>query len=173
VEEVVADALPQLQHAQLFPPNDPLLCLLSRSVLPALLPTLLQLPSNLVNKVKVQDCLDRWLQPQRKSCLFSLDAASAIQHKLQIIEFNDSGVAVGSSIGHAIGGMFGGGSSQPTEQQQSDTSITSPEGQYASTSGGYGTQSCDADAKNFTKCMDDYQGNMQVCSWYLEQLVRD
>ena len=67
--------------------------------------------------------------------------------------------------------MFGGGSSQATEEQQSG-SIAAQEGQYSTTTGGYGTQSCDADAKSFTKCMDDYQGNMQVCSWYLEQLVR-
>ncbi len=68
--------------------------------------------------------------------------------------------------------MFGGGSSQPAEQQQSDTSLTSQDGQYASTAGGYGTQSCETDASQFKNCMNEYQGNMQVCSWYLEQLVR-
>ena len=29
---------------------------------------------------------------------------------------------------------------------------------------------CDADAKAFTMCMDDYKGDMTACSWYLDQL---
>jgi len=29
---------------------------------------------------------------------------------------------------------------------------------------------CEADAKAFTRCMDDFKGDMNVCSWYLEQL---
>lgn len=67
--------------------------------------------------------------------------------------------------------MFGGGSSAPAEQQQADTSMAAQDGQYASTAGGYGARSCDTDATAFTKCMDDYKGNMQICGWYLEQLV--
>ena len=67
--------------------------------------------------------------------------------------------------------MFGGSSSQPAEQQQGDTSMAAQDGQYASTAGGYVARSCDTDARSFTKCMDEYQGNMQICSWYLEQLV--
>ena len=66
-----------------------------------------------------------------------------------------AGVAVGSSIGHAIGGFFGGGSA-PAEQQQPQDK---------------GARNCDVDAKQFTKCLDENQGNMQICSWYLEQLV--
>ena len=42
----------------------------SRDVLPALLLTLLQLPSSPLNMVKVQGSSDRWLLPQRKSRLY-------------------------------------------------------------------------------------------------------
>lgn len=77
-----------------------------------------------------------------------------------------SGVAVGSTIGHALGGFFGGGSAQGMEGQNSTTQGT------MNSSGAAG---CDLDAKAFTKCLDDNkdgQYQMQVCGWYLEQLVR-
>lgn len=80
-----------------------------------------------------------------------------------------SGVAVGSSIGHAIGGFFGGGSSAPAPEQAQDNSVAA-QGNQAQNSN-WGARSCDVDAKQFTKCMDDNQGNMQICGWYLEQLV--
>ena len=67
--------------------------------------------------------------------------------------------------------MFGSSSSQPAEQQQADASMAAQDGQFSSTTGGYGSYSCETDVKSFTKCMDDYKGNMQICSWYLEQLV--
>ena len=35
----------------------------------------------------------------------------------------------------------------------------------------YGAPSCELDAKNFTQCLDQNGGNMQICNWYLEQLV--
>ena len=35
----------------------------------------------------------------------------------------------------------------------------------------WGPRSCEVDAKQFTKCLDENQGNMQICGWYLEQLV--
>ncbi|KAL6713563.1 hypothetical protein ACLMJK_009028 [Lecanora helva] len=81
-----------------------------------------------------------------------------------------AGVAVGSSIGHAIGGMFGGGSSAPVEQQQSDNALASQGGNDAYQSNQWGPRSCENDAKTFTKCLDENQGNMQVCGWYLENL---
>merc|ERR1711964_40430 len=34
----------------------------------------------------------------------------------------------------------------------------------------WGQRSCEVDAKQFTKCLDENQGNMQICGWYLEQL---
>ena len=29
---------------------------------------------------------------------------------------------------------------------------------------------CDADARNFTRCLEDNGGNMQICDYYLQQL---
>jgi hypothetical protein len=29
---------------------------------------------------------------------------------------------------------------------------------------------CAGAAQNFTKCLDENGGNMQICNWYLEQL---
>ncbi|RKF71972.1 Mitochondrial intermembrane space cysteine motif-containing protein MIX17 [Golovinomyces cichoracearum] len=78
-----------------------------------------------------------------------------------------AGVAVGSSIGHAIGGLFGGGSSQPVAEPQNNN-VASQNSQDHQTN--WGARSCDLDAKQFTKCLDDNQGNMQICNWYLEQL---
>ncbi|KAF2838994.1 hypothetical protein M501DRAFT_1016093 [Patellaria atrata CBS 101060] len=74
-----------------------------------------------------------------------------------------AGVAVGSSIGHAIGGFFGGGSSAPVETQASDPASTT-----------YNTNTaprvCEQDVNNFKKCMDENEGNLTICGWYLDQL---
>lgn len=108
---------------------------------------------------------------------------------MQYVEQNDekdwvltclspSGVAVGSSIGHAIGGFFSGGSSAPAEQQQQQA----PTDAYARTGGAMdnalysqssateATGPCAADIKSFTDCMNQNQGNMTICGWYMEQL---
>lgn len=66
--------------------------------------------------------------------------------------------------------MFGG-SSTPAEQQQSDNTLASQASNDANQSNQWGPRSCETDAKTFTKCLDDNQGNMQICGWYLEQLV--
>ncbi|RAH43391.1 uncharacterized protein BO95DRAFT_445190 [Aspergillus brunneoviolaceus CBS 621.78] len=31
---------------------------------------------------------------------------------------------------------------------------------------------CATDVQNFRRCMDENQGNMSICGWYLDQLVR-
>jgi coiled-coil-helix-coiled-coil-helix domain-containing protein 2 len=90
-------------------------------------------------------------------------------------------VAVGSSIGHAIGGFFGGGSSAQEQQQpqQSADAYAQPmdnglyNSQNQTASGGYSgaqDQPCAADVQTFTRCMDQNQGNLSICGWYLEQL---
>lgn len=71
-----------------------------------------------------------------------------------------SGVAVGSSIGHAIGGFFGGSSSAPVEQPA----------QTAQTSTYEAPKVCQNEVFSFRKCMDDNQGDLNVCGWYLDQL---
>lgn len=78
-----------------------------------------------------------------------------------------AGVAVGSTIGHTIGagitGMFGG-SSQPVDQVQNQQ-MTQPQQNYQEEA-----KHCDADARNFTRCLEDNSGNMQICDYYLQQL---
>lgn len=71
-----------------------------------------------------------------------------------------AGVAVGSSIGHALGGLFGG-SSAPADAAPQQANMTDNNHQQ---------NNCAGAAENFTKCMDDNNGNMQICNWYLEQL---
>jgi coiled-coil-helix-coiled-coil-helix domain-containing protein 2 len=71
-----------------------------------------------------------------------------------------AGVGIGHVIGHGLMGMFGG-SSAPAE-----TAAAAP----ATTDKNTRVGACDADAKAFTKCMDDYKGDMTACSWYLDQL---
>ncbi|KAI2604763.1 uncharacterized protein GGS25DRAFT_501889 [Hypoxylon fragiforme] len=73
-----------------------------------------------------------------------------------------AGVAVGSSIGHAIGGLFGGGSSAPAEAAPQQVNAEQSNNQFSN--------NCQGATQNFTKCLDDNQGNMQICGWYLEQL---
>lgn len=71
-------------------------------------------------------------------------------------------MAIGSTVGNAIGGMFGG-SSAPAEAAPVAAQETSHQTQ---------ADNCAGAATQFTKCMDDHSGNMQICNWYLEQLVR-
>ncbi|KAG6038545.1 hypothetical protein E4U41_004113 [Claviceps citrina] len=76
-----------------------------------------------------------------------------------------AGVAIGSSIGHAIGGLFGGGSS-PEPVQQQPVQATQQQQQPYQQQG----NNCQGITQQFTKCLDDNGGNMQICNWYLEQL---
>ncbi|KAF2467168.1 uncharacterized protein BDR25DRAFT_305622 [Lindgomyces ingoldianus] len=79
-----------------------------------------------------------------------------------------AGVAVGSSIGHAIGGFFSGGSSSaPAEQQSASTEFAQ---QHQETSTQNATGACATDINNFRKCMDENQGSLTICGWYLDQL---
>lgn len=79
-----------------------------------------------------------------------------------------AGVAVGSTIGHTLGAgitsMFGG-SSAPAEQPQQQLATAQQQQSYQEQA-----RTCDADARTFTKCLEDNGGNMQVCDYYLQQL---
>ena len=35
----------------------------------------------------------------------------------------------------------------------------------------YGNPACETDVRNFRQCMDENQGNLSICGWYLDQLV--
>lgn len=73
-----------------------------------------------------------------------------------------AGVAVGSAVGHTMGAgltsLFSG-SDAPQEVQQVAQ-------QQQQVSGGQ----CEADARNFTRCLEDSNGNYQACDFYLQQL---
>ncbi|KAL4973762.1 hypothetical protein BDW66DRAFT_141507 [Aspergillus desertorum] len=94
-----------------------------------------------------------------------------------MLTFSYSGVAVGSSIGHAIGGLFsGGGSSAPAEAQQAPPPAQAQPmdnglWQGSATNSSWENPACATDVQNFRKCMDENQGNMSICGWYLDQLV--
>jgi len=80
-----------------------------------------------------------------------------------------SGVAVGSSIGHAVGGWFGGGSSAaaaPVDQPLAQTE----NGQTTMNSQFQAPSVCAQDVTNFRSCMDQNQGDLTICGWYLDQL---
>ncbi|KAL2023516.1 hypothetical protein VTK56DRAFT_2124 [Thermocarpiscus australiensis] len=77
-----------------------------------------------------------------------------------------AGVAIGSSIGHVVGNgissLFGGSSGEPAQATQAQSS--------APASQSWGGSNCQGATEQFTKCMDEHGGNMQICGWYLEQL---
>ncbi|KAF2131867.1 hypothetical protein P153DRAFT_285205 [Dothidotthia symphoricarpi CBS 119687] len=77
-----------------------------------------------------------------------------------------AGVAVGSSIGHAVGGWFGG-SSAPAEASPQSTDFSQ---QHQETSSMAQGGACATDVGNFRRCMDENQGNLTICGWYLDQL---
>lgn len=78
-----------------------------------------------------------------------------------------AGVAVGSSIGHAIGGFFGGGSSAPAAAQQ-DNAIGNNDAYSTQT---YDEPSeCAFQIRSFQTCMNENEGNMTICQWYMTQL---
>ncbi|GME84200.1 unnamed protein product [Ambrosiozyma monospora] len=82
-----------------------------------------------------------------------------------------AGVAVGSAVGHTVGagltGMFSGSSNDaPAQQQQAAPPAVQAQGLQQQ----QGVGACDVDARNFTKCLEDTNGNMQACDFYLQQL---
>ncbi|KAI5962996.1 uncharacterized protein KGF55_002788 [Candida pseudojiufengensis] len=88
-----------------------------------------------------------------------------------------AGVAVGSTIGHTLGagitGMFGGGRSEapPAEQQYQQQDLTNYQQQPQQNSfTNQQEKHCDVDARNFTRCLEETDGNMQTCGFYLQQL---
>ena len=113
----------------------------------------------------------RWPAQLRTSLLFYPGHSARSPRTSSLRSYTDletnSGVAVGSSIGHAIGGMFGGGSSsEPAAPQQT----APPAQQQANYSQNDYAGNCQGATLSFNQCMDEHQGNMSVCNWYLEQL---
>ncbi|KAF9698987.1 hypothetical protein EKO04_002737 [Ascochyta lentis] len=79
-----------------------------------------------------------------------------------------AGVAVGSSIGHAVGGWFGGGSSAPAEAAPQNTEFAQQHSVNSSAQQQAGP--CADNVNTFRKCMDENQGSLTICGWYLDQL---
>ncbi|KAJ4416063.1 hypothetical protein N0V82_006986 [Gnomoniopsis sp. IMI 355080] len=79
-----------------------------------------------------------------------------------------AGVAIGSSVGHAIGGFFGGGGSSEAANPQAAAPAEQQQSNY------YANQqqdpNCAMATKSFTNCMDEHSGNMSICGWYMDQL---
>ncbi|PRT56293.1 Mitochondrial intermembrane space cysteine motif-containing protein MIX17 [Wickerhamiella sorbophila] len=90
------------------------------------------------------------VQQQRQPGMFAQMASTA------------AGVAVGSAVGHTlangVSSMFG--SSAPAEAPAQQ--------QYAPPAEQQGK--CEIDARNLTQCMDQNNGDMRVCQWYMDQL---
>ncbi|KAF2723572.1 hypothetical protein K431DRAFT_292267 [Polychaeton citri CBS 116435] len=81
-----------------------------------------------------------------------------------------AGVAVGSSIGHAIGGFFGGGSSAAPAAPADQPLAQTESGQSTMNSNYQAPKVCETDISNFRRCMDENQGSLSICGWYLDQL---
>lgn len=61
--------------------------------------------------------------------------------------------------------MFSGGGS--SEQAAAAAPVQAQAAAAQNSSWG---NNCAEATKSFTQCMDQQQGNMQICGWYLEQL---
>ena len=66
-------------------------------------------------------------------------------------------------VGNGISSMFGGSSEAGAPE-------ASTQAQAAPQNGSAWGNNCAGATTNFTKCMDENGGNMQICGWYLEQL---
>jgi hypothetical protein len=65
-----------------------------------------------------------------------------------------SGVAVGSSIGHMVGGWFNGGSSSEAAQASQDNMAANPDAGSAYASSYAAPKACDGQISQFRTCMD-------------------
>jgi hypothetical protein len=72
---------------------------------------------------------------------------------------------VGHTLSSAVGGIFGG-SSAPADAEPA--AVATQDSNNNNSSWG---NNCAGATQNFTKCMDEHSGNMNICGWYLEQLV--
>jgi len=75
---------------------------------------------------------------------------------------------VGSSIGHAVGGWFSGGSSAAPAEAQTQAAAN-PDTMYSQSTSTSGA-ACEGQITQFRTCMDQNQGSLNICGWYLDQL---
>lgn len=114
--------------------------------------------------------------PQQSSSAYSHPPATAGAQPRQPGMFAQmastaAGVAVGSAVGHTIGagltGMFSSSGSAPAEQQQQQQQLATTDSQGFNQNQ---AKACDTDARSFTRCLDENNGNFQICDFYLQQL---
>lgn len=74
------------------------------------------------------------------------------------------GSTVGNMLGNSLGGLFGGSSA-------AEPPSAATQAQTAQTNNSSWGNNCAGATEQFTKCLDEQGGNMQICGWYLEQLV--
>jgi len=132
-----------------------------------------QVPKPHHSRVPAQACSAPWPAQLRKSDISIIIATSQGPHANRYDLY--SGAVVGTSIGHAIGGFFGGGSSHAEQQPAATTDNTSPlaqndQGQYAMNQSYEAPKACGFEVNSFRKCMDDNRGDLTICGWYLDQL---
>ncbi|RDA96297.1 hypothetical protein CP533_1622 [Ophiocordyceps camponoti-saundersi (nom. inval.)] len=81
-----------------------------------------------------------------------------------------AGVAIGSSVGHAIGGFFGGGSSsEQAPAQQDQTPAPMMHQQQAQQPLQYEAPACQPALADFNRCLQE-KNDIYSCGWYFEQL---
>lgn len=80
-----------------------------------------------------------------------------------------AGVAVGSAVGHTLGAgltsIFSGSGSNEVQQQQQQAPVVQSQA-FDQTQ----ATPCSFETSNFTKCIENSDGNYQACDYYLQQL---
>lgn len=85
-----------------------------------------------------------------------------------------AGVAVGSAVGHTIGagltGLFSGSSSSDAAQQANQNQLQQQQQSIVQETQRSTAGPCEIDARNFTRCLDEHNGELSPCDYYLQQL---
>lgn len=68
-----------------------------------------------------------------------------------------------------VGGWFGGGSSA-APQEQAANAVANGDANAAYSSSYNPPQICQAQVGQFKSCMDQNQGDLTICGWYMDQL---
>lgn len=120
----------------------------------------------------------REVSPPRKSGVGDLFLHQAIRIlALILIVLCYSGVAAGHVAATGISNALGWGSSShaaPAEQAAPAQNQAMDNGLWQSnaTQQSWETPACETDIRNFRRCMDENKGDMSICGWYMDQLVR-
>ncbi|PWN89399.1 hypothetical protein FA10DRAFT_287277 [Acaromyces ingoldii] len=81
-----------------------------------------------------------------------------------------AGVAVGSSVGHGLSNMFFGGGGSSQEPAPAPDASVSNAGYGSPSNPGQPGMSCEVQSKDFLRCLDATNNDMNSCAFYLDQL---